>query len=67
MINHNWIGSFDPTDNNCAIYNKQCPECGGREFETHKEGDFRSILYVDICKDCRMVYQNSEDKLKIVK
>jgi hypothetical protein len=47
---------FDPTESNHFIDDgKHCKECGCKDFETYKEGDFRDITYVEVCKNCKTV------------
>lgn len=48
---HSWIG-FDPTDFNHMVIDNCCKKCGSKNFEVHKQGDFRETIYVEVCKNC---------------
>ena len=43
---------FDPTERNHSIVDKSCIKCNNKEFEVHREGDFRDIIYFEVCKIC---------------
>lgn len=46
---------FDPTDVNVSVKDtgsQSCADCGSKNFDEFKEGDFRDIRFVKVCKDC---------------
>jgi hypothetical protein len=48
-----WLSSFDPTENNYQVEDTKCTTCGGKDFEHHREGDFRDVIYIEVCKNCK--------------
>ena len=48
-----WLSSFDPTENNYQVEDTKCTTCGGKDFEYHREGDFRDVIYIEVCKNCK--------------
>lgn len=57
-MDNNTYNYFDPTEKNHSLKLndlKICKECLSRDFETHREGDFRDVLYVEVCKNCKTI------------
>ena len=53
----NEINGFDPTYVNVDITrNNECPNCGSKDFDEFKEGDFREVTFVKLCKNCKHKY-----------